>query len=435
MEVEVGPLVIRERLKAHRVEVELGRLHHVDDVEAERLAAQLPRAKVAAPAEVVRLHHRAVGEHPAVAVSPHLLRQLRLAEGAPHAVAGAQVPVEGERVGAARRAARRQVVGVGGELVARAARPERGGGGEDGARARRAPEALPRHGRQVVGRHRAGERQRVVGAQVQRLGEAVLPASVGPALERREVLAARVGVAERHQRRVAGAHHHRLEQAHVEPVADAAGELGGGENRRLEPDAPRVEELLGRAVLRAHRLKEVEPLEEEGPLLGEERLGGGEVLNHRVGLHLAEVGVERAGERQLGGEAHLEVDAQVERGVEQARRGPGRVAVLRPHHTARRQVRAQLDIAVGVEVLQAGEGPEARDRQRARVGRVGLARNQRRVEHLVGAGHLPPHLDAPAAASPRVAQRAQGNRQLRRPPLRVDRDRRRPTPRPRCRWS
>ena len=46
-----------------------------------------------------------------------------------------------------------------------------------------------------------------------------------------------------------------------------------------------------------------------GPLLGEERLGGREVDLRRVGLDLAEVGIDRRVEREVRAKARLQIGA------------------------------------------------------------------------------------------------------------------------------
>ena len=46
-------------------------------------------------------------------------------------------------------------------------------------------------------------------------------------------------------------------------------------------------------------LEEAVPFDEERPLLRKEGLEGAEVEDRRIGLDLAEVGIDRAGERQV----------------------------------------------------------------------------------------------------------------------------------------
>src|SRR5205823_8211811 len=82
-------------------------------------------------------------------------------------------------------------------------------------------------------------------------------------------------------------------------------------------DAARVEHLVRVASIRAaerdaqRRLEEIEALGEEGALLGEERLEGGEVEDALVGLDLAEVRIDRADQ----GEVARQRVAQIEPGA------------------------------------------------------------------------------------------------------------------------
>ena len=83
---------------------------------------------------------------------------------------------------------------------------------------------------------------------------------------------------------------------------------------RLPPDAPRVEEARVRDVVAeeaAHApvREEAPALDEEGPPLLEVGLERRQVHDRRVHLHLAEVGVHRAGQREVRRQQVLEVGA------------------------------------------------------------------------------------------------------------------------------
>src|SRR5205807_4684090 len=62
---------------------------------------------------------------------------------------------------------------------------------------------------------------------------------------------------------------------------------------------------------RVGEAEDVQSFDEERPLLGIERLELREVDYGRIDFHLAEVRIDRAGERQAGCQAVLEIDARV----------------------------------------------------------------------------------------------------------------------------
>ena len=62
-----------------------------------------------------------------------------------------------------------------------------------------------------------------------------------------------------------------------------------------------------------------EPFDEERPALGEERLEGVEVDDRRVGLHLAEVGIDGGRQRERRGDGVLHVEAELPRPDRSAR--------------------------------------------------------------------------------------------------------------------
>ena len=75
-----------------------------------------------------------------------------------------------------------------------------------------------------------------------------------------------------------------------------------------QPDPPGEERLR---LPRRPVLEQPRPLQEELPLLGEEQTEAAQVDLHVVGLDLRKVGVDRQVERQVGGDAVLDVDARV----------------------------------------------------------------------------------------------------------------------------
>jgi hypothetical protein len=102
-------------------------------------------------------------------------------------------------------------------------------------------------------------------------------------------------------------------------------------------------------------LEQAPARDEERTLLGEERLEGAQVQDRGVGLHLPEVGVEGGVERQVRGDAVLEVAAQghVLRTTD-ARRGELR-------HVLGHHVGGRLEPAGGLEVVEPVDVAELRD--------------------------------------------------------------------------
>ena len=118
----------------------------------------------------------------------------------------------------------------------------------------------------------------------------------------------------------------RLQPLRVFPVSFAAPRIvvavGCRRSRRRPalrrpPDPPGVEEdRLGAVeapeIVRAGAAEvaeDVRPLDEERALLLEERLERGQVDDRRIDFDLAEVGIDRAVERQVAADPVLEVDA------------------------------------------------------------------------------------------------------------------------------
>ena len=180
--------------------------------------------------------------------------------------------------------------------------------------------------------------------------------------------------------------------------------------------------MLGGVVLHAHRLEEIEPLEKERPLLGEELLGGGQVQDDAIGVDLPEVGVHRGVERQRAGEGQLEIDPEIERRVEQPWARHRRVGELWPHRAPGHEEGRQLEVTFGLEASEPLEQAEARDHRVPGGDGVGLPGNQGRVEDLVGAGHVATNPDAPGASVSREPEDPQRELELRRPAFCIDAD-------------
>ena len=101
------------------------------------------------------------------------------------------------------------------------------------------------------------------------------------------------------------------------------------------------------------------PLGEERPLLGEERFELREIEHRRIHFHLAEVGIDRAGEPQRRRQRVLHVDAAVHVVVVRAReRIAGRNAVRQIG--ARHAVRNDFERSLGMDALDSGEVCETR---------------------------------------------------------------------------
>ena len=84
--------------------------------------------------------------------------------------------------------------------------------------------------------------------------------------------------------------------------------------RRLS-DPARIENLVGVAAVGAaerdsqRRLEQVESFGEEGPLLGEERLEGGDVQDALIRLDLAEIGIDRSDQGQVARQRIAQIEA------------------------------------------------------------------------------------------------------------------------------
>ena len=158
-----------------------------------------------------------------------------------------------------------------------------------------------------------------------------------------------------------------LDDSDVPAAGGPSGQLGGAQDRgrrrrvhvfagaaslRRAADPARVEELrleIEEAPVVAGPAggevrKVVAALQEEGTLLLEERLVGGEVHDRRVHLDLAEVGVEGPDQRHVGTDSVLDVEArrtEEPRAVVEWIARPSRCDVF----GARRHVRQKLEMA------------------------------------------------------------------------------------------
>ncbi|MCA9764609.1 MAG: dihydrodipicolinate synthase family protein, partial [Gemmatimonadetes bacterium] len=131
--------------------------------------------------------------------------------------------------------------------------------------------------------------------------------------------------------------------------------LGLGCQRRRRADAPAVE------VAARVRAEDLGALDEERPLLGERDLEGVEVDDRRIGLDLAEVGVEGGVEGEPGPEPELEVEAGVEPRLAQVgERVAGLEAPGAAHRQAGRHERQQLEAEPVVARRQAAQLAEVR---------------------------------------------------------------------------
>ena len=172
----------------------------------------------------------------------------------------------------------------------------------------------------------------------------------------------------------------RVEDAEGEAPRQAAGDLAGaqdpgrggrrrvavvvGELRRA-PDPAGVEQALAGVAVHHHDAVHPEreqplALDEEGSPLLEEGLERAEVELRRVGLDLAEVGVHRRVEQEVGGDPVLEVAPDGELLV-------SRVAVRRcPLDVLGQHVGRDLGVARAREPLESGQLAELRGEARAR---------------------------------------------------------------------
>ncbi len=167
---------------------------------------------------------------------------------------------------------------------------------------------------------------------------------------------------------------HGVERADGHPAGQAPGELGRAEDpgeggrggvlvraRQLgrAPDAAGVDQTLSRAAV-VHRravhvvAKDPRPLHKERSLLLEKGLERREVEDARIGLNLAEVGIDRGVEGQVRRDPVLQVAAQghVLRTTD-ARRGELR-------HVLRHHVGGGLEPAWGLEVVEPVDVAELR---------------------------------------------------------------------------
>ena len=309
-----------------------------------------------------------------------------------------------------------------------APRTERVGRGDGRPDGRGGEHRLPEHRGQVVPRDGRRGRELAGEAKMERPLHGVERVAIGALLDLvhpsvvggRRLEVGDVGLAG-----VRDAGDHRVQDPEVEALPPGAGQLGRGEDGRVQADPPAVEEPLRGAVLVAHRLEEVQPLGEEGALLREEELLVADVEHHLVGLDLSEVGIERGDERQVGGERGPQVKPHVRRRVAQPGLGRRGVGVLRPEGQPGGGVGRELERAPRHDSLQPGERPEARDEP------VGAARDELRVEDLVGPVHGAPDEEAPLLRGRAgEAQELQRNGELDAPAVRELRHRGVPHPVP-----
>ena len=99
---------------------------------------------------------------------------------------------------------------------------------------------------------------------------------------------------------------------------------------------------------------------EERPLLRKERLELAEVHHRRIDFDLPEIGIDRAGQREVRRQAVLEIETAVHLAVMRARE---RIASIdaRGQVGARHAVRHHLERALGLDPFDAREVGEARD--------------------------------------------------------------------------
>src|SRR6266550_4966061 len=85
---------------------------------------------------------------------------------------------------------------------------------------------------------------------------------------------------------------------------------------RLTPDAPAVEEGIGRSIVpRQRKSEDVLSLEKKRTPLGIERLECAEIENCRVSLDLTEIRIDRSGECEIGRESNACIGAAGHRGA------------------------------------------------------------------------------------------------------------------------
>ena len=172
-----------------------------------------------------------------------------------------------------------------------------------------------------------------------------------------------------------------VEHADRPPTRRPAGELSSAEDggvvwkvhklprrerrsQRPVPDAARVEELrrvaeLDEASRPASEPEDVRPLDEEGPVLGQELLERRQVHERGVDLDLAEVGVHRRVQGEVGGHAVLEVQPRAPEIVARFVEGIRGVTGL-PEGAAPHAVGEELEPLRRRDVAQPGQVSEAR---------------------------------------------------------------------------
>ena len=166
-------------------------------------------------------------------------------------------------------------------------------------------------------------------------------------------------------------------------------------------DAPGVEDL-------ERKRERVDPLEEERPLLRQQRLEVGQVEDHLVRFDLGEVGVEGAVEGQVLGDVPFEVEA---RRASRGERAPEHVGPGVAPPRVGEPERQQLERARALEPAQIVEASEEGDRARD------VAREVGPQIVLLSLGDEAGRLQAPALHGQAAveAQRAQRDPDLRRP--------------------
>ena len=154
-------------------------------------------------------------------------------------------------------------------------------------------------------------------------------------------------------------------------------------------------------------------LDEERPLLGEERLEGGQVQHRRVHFHLAEIGIERRVKREVRGHAVAQVQACV--GLRRALRVERRPTERRDGRRLHHRVRHELERLPRRRNLEANQVPEPRGPACV------VLVPERPIVLLVAALDEATHLQSPRLfCGARKAQLAVGNPDLRGPSRGID---------------
>ncbi len=168
------------------------------------------------------------------------------------------------------------------------------------------------------------------------------------------------------------------------------------------PDPPRIEHREDRL------LEEPAPFDKERALLLEEGLEGGEVELGRVGLHLAEVGLQGTVQGEVGGDAVLEVRSEVSESVDAVLAARSDRVGSAPH-----RVGEDLELARRGDVLQAHEGAEPAHEPAL----LAVPRHPRRV--LAAAMHIAVDLQPPGIEAGAVPDGRERDADLRVPAARV----------------